>query len=425
MTFEKDIQYYKFCLYGFLKNQRFFEPFFILYLLDKGFGFLEIGTIYTIREITRNIFEIPAGFGADALGRKKTMMTSFGLYITSFLVYWQAKTYFVLVTATLFFALADAFRTGTHKAMIFDYLKHKGWGDQKVHYYGHTRSWSQLGSAVSSLIAASLIFISGTYELIFLFSGIPSILGFFLILSYPGYLDGKNQKLSLSGIGDRFKKVWKEFALSFRRPEIFKAILNASSFSGYYRAVKDYLQPIIVSLVVALPFLSSYGEEQRSAVFVGVIYFFIYLSTSAASRNAGKFADRFRYLGTPLNLTLIAGILIGAVSGLLYHFEFILVSIIAFILIYLLENIRKPVGVSYIGENLNEDILATALSVESQGQTLFSAVLAFLLGLFSEKFGVGTGLVIVSGILLVPVPFFLLGKNDRLTENSKQRLFKN
>ena len=141
---------------------------------------------------------------------------------------------------------------------------------------------------------------------------------------------------------------------------------------------------------------------------MGVIYFFIYLLTSAASRNAGKFADRFGNLATPLNLTLVAGILIGAVSGLLYHFDFILVSVILFILVYLVENLRMPVGVSYIGENLKGDILATALSVESQGKTIFSAVLAFLIGLFADKFGVGIGLVLVSGILLVPVPLILL-----------------
>ena len=37
--------------------------------------------------------------------------------------------------------------------MIFEYLKIKGWTEQKVHYYGHTRSYSQIGSAISSLIA--------------------------------------------------------------------------------------------------------------------------------------------------------------------------------------------------------------------------------------------------------------------------------
>ncbi len=32
-TFNKDLQFYKFCAYGFLKNLRFFEPFLMLFFL--------------------------------------------------------------------------------------------------------------------------------------------------------------------------------------------------------------------------------------------------------------------------------------------------------------------------------------------------------------------------------------------------------
>ncbi len=42
----------------------------------------------------------------------------------------------VLLVAMVFFAFGDAFRTGTHKAMIFEYLKIKSWQSQKVDYYG-------------------------------------------------------------------------------------------------------------------------------------------------------------------------------------------------------------------------------------------------------------------------------------------------
>ena len=42
-SFNKDIQYYKFCLYGFLKNLEFFEAFQILFLLENGLTFLQIG----------------------------------------------------------------------------------------------------------------------------------------------------------------------------------------------------------------------------------------------------------------------------------------------------------------------------------------------------------------------------------------------
>ena len=143
--FSKDLQYYKFCAYGFLKNLRFFEPFLILFFLEKDITFFQIGILYTVRELTRNIFEIPAGLAADVLGRRRTMISSFILYIISFLVYSSSRSMLVLSAATIIFGLAEAFRTGTHKAMIFDYLQNKGWPDQKVHYYGHTRSWSQAG----------------------------------------------------------------------------------------------------------------------------------------------------------------------------------------------------------------------------------------------------------------------------------------
>ena len=50
-----DIQYARFSAYGFLKNLQFFEPFLILHLLAIGVSYLEIGTLYAVREITINV----------------------------------------------------------------------------------------------------------------------------------------------------------------------------------------------------------------------------------------------------------------------------------------------------------------------------------------------------------------------------------
>ena len=35
----------RFSLYGFLKNQRYFEPFIILFFLEKGLSFTQIGLL--------------------------------------------------------------------------------------------------------------------------------------------------------------------------------------------------------------------------------------------------------------------------------------------------------------------------------------------------------------------------------------------
>jgi MFS family permease len=141
----RDLQFYKFCGYGFFKNLRLYEPFLLLFFLSQGLSFFQIGILYSLREITRNILEIPAGILADALGRRRTLIFSFTLYSVSFLVFYTGSSYGIFIAAMVLYALGDAFRTGTHKAMIFDYLKIHVWSDQNALYYGHTRSCSQFG----------------------------------------------------------------------------------------------------------------------------------------------------------------------------------------------------------------------------------------------------------------------------------------
>ncbi len=176
---KKDLQYYKFCAYGFLKNQRYFAPFIILFFRENGFSFLEIGTLFSVREISTALLEIPTGVIADSLGRKKAMMFAFLSYIISFVIFYFFPQFTIYFLAMILFGLGEAFRSGTHKAMIFEHLKIHHISQQKVEYYGHTRSMSQFGSAIAALIAGALVFSTGNYKIIFAASIIPYILGFF------------------------------------------------------------------------------------------------------------------------------------------------------------------------------------------------------------------------------------------------------
>jgi len=56
----RNLQYYKFSAYGFLKNLRFFDAFLMLYLLEKGMSYSEIGILYAVKEVVLNLFEIPS-----------------------------------------------------------------------------------------------------------------------------------------------------------------------------------------------------------------------------------------------------------------------------------------------------------------------------------------------------------------------------
>lgn len=403
--YAKDTQFRKFCAYGFLKNQRFFESFIILYFLNQGITYLQIGILYSMREILLNLLEVPAGFISDSLGRKKTMITSFAMYIVCFALFSAGSGFTLFTVAFIFYALGDAFRTGTHKAMIYDYLKINGWSEYKVDYYGQTRSWSQKGSAISSLIAGAVIFISGNYRWVFIISLIPAILDLLLIASYPQALDGKTSAFKKAALRESFGNSWRDFKTSFSQRKVLKAIANTSVYSGYYKALKDFLQPVMQALALSLPFLTTQSEEKRTAVIVGVLYFVIYMLTSRASKKSALFSGKFKTTALALNFSLFAGLSAGLISGLFMYFDMPLFAVLFYILIYLIENVRKPVGMAYTTDYVKHEILATALSAESQLKTIWAAVFIFLTGLLADKFSLGVAItaISISGLIFFPL----------------------
>jgi len=399
--FEKNLQYYKFCAYGFLKDLRFYEPFLLLFFLEKGLSYLQIGSLYATREVLINLMEIPSGLIADVLGRRRTMMASFIAYIASFLIFYFSRSFAFLFLAMFAYAFGDAFRTGTHKAMIFDYLKSRNWQHLKTHYYGHTRSWSQRGAALSALIAAGLVFWQKSYAPVFLFTIIPYVLDFFLILSYPKSLDGPVHSRPKQNLRLEFRTVLAALFDSLKHPVALRAIANQALYTGYYKACKDYLQPLLKMLALSLPIALAMANQERTAIITGVVYSALYMITSLAARKSGRFADKFASMTTPLNLTLFIGLGLGLASGLAYRSNLVVLAVLLYLGIYIIENLRKPIGIAYVSEQMNQEALASALSVESQAETLFAAGIALLLGFFSNLYGPGTGLVIISAIAIL------------------------
>jgi MFS family permease len=151
---KKDTMFPRFALYGFLKNLRFFDPFIILIFREGGLSFLQIGVLYSIRDLATNVLEIPTGVFADAFGRRKSMIMAFMAYIISFCIFYLFPSFHMYALAMVCFAFGEAFRSGTHKAMILEHLALNRMDHLKLSYYGRTRAASQLGSAVNALIAA-------------------------------------------------------------------------------------------------------------------------------------------------------------------------------------------------------------------------------------------------------------------------------
>ncbi len=390
MSFKRDFQFFRFASYGFLKNLNFYEPFLILYFRSLGLSFLKIGFLFSISEIGTYLLEIPTGIVADAYGRRKAMVASMSSYIVAFSLFYLFSDYWILALAMVFMALGDTFRSGTHKAMIYEYLRIKGMYDKKVEYYGATRSFSQLGSAFNAILSAIVVIFTKDYRKVFLFALIPYTLNLINLATYPKELEGER-----SG----GKKVLKEFGGIFKSWTVLKPILNSALFDGFYKLAKEYLQPILKSFALSLPVLLFMEDRDRTAVVVGVVYFFVYIMTSQASKNSGRFVKRIKSVEKAANLIFLTGGLSILIAGLFLKLNIHLVAIISLMLLYVLQNLRKPVMVAYISSKAPSAALTSTLSVESQLKTVFTAFSAPVVGWMADSLGVGMALLVL-GIVM-------------------------
>lgn len=411
-TFPRNKQYYKFSLYGFLKNLKFFDPFILLFFREMGFSFLEIGTLFSIREIMTNILEIPTGVVADTYGRRRSMVYAFLSYIFSFLIFYFFPYFGLYALAMVLFASGEAFRTGTHKAMILEHLKLHRLLDHRVDYYGHTRAWAQFGSAVSSLIAAALVFYSGSYRIIFVASVVPYIMGLALMISYPEELDGEREKLDGSAVQERSKKqiavTVKGFVSLFRSKGVLKALIHSSMFDAVFKTVKDYLQPVVKQYALFLPLFIRMTSEKRVSILIGVVYFLLFLLTSIASGSSDTIHRKMSSLTQAINLTFLLGALLVVATGALITARLFIPAIVLFVLYYMLENIKRPMTLGYVSELISSRVMATGLSGESQLKTIFVALLAPLMGLAADHLGVGAGILLISLLLIGAFPFVMV-----------------
>ena len=391
----RDRMFYRFSLYGFLKNLRFFDPFIILIFRSYGLSFLQIGILYSIRDVATNILEIPTGVIADSFGRRRSMVAAFLSYIASFLIFYFLKDFIFLALAMVLFAFGEAFRSGTHKALIFEHLKIQGISDLKVAYYGLTRSASQFGSALNALIAAGLIFYTGSYRVMFLASTVPYLLDLLNVISYPKSLDGELHRVKKGEIWSQIKTTSREFVQIFSDGSVMKAILNSASFSGVFKSVKDYLQPILAVLALSVSVFTNLEDTRREAIIIGLVYFGIYFLTSLASRKAYQFSERFSDLSQAVNFTYLLGAGMLVFAGVTANLQIITLAVVCFLGLYLVNNIRRPINVGIISDQISSQVMASGLSTESQFTTIFSALAAPLLGFLVDSFGVGNGLTLI------------------------------
>lgn len=384
---------FRFSLYGFLKNQRYFEPFMMLFLLGSGNSFASVGFLIGFREFCINATNIPAGAIADLYGRRRCMLLSYLAYMIAFLCFGLLPNQLVyLFLAVFFFGIGEAFREGTHKSMIFTWLSLNGRTDEKTRVYGYTRSWSKIGSAVSIPIATAIAYFSNNLNTLFLAALIPYGIGFISLCTYPRELDGRpGGEVSIKRV---FAHMWQTLRDSVNVPGLRRLMLESMGFEGFFDVIKDYIQPIIKGMVLGIPLLLAFGDDRRGTLLIGAVYFVFHLGSAWSSRKAHRLSQHFGGEEAASRFMWRCMTLIYLVMLPFLAYELYLPVIALFFLLFLMQSAWRPLIISRFDACSAETHGTSILSVESQSQTFAKMILAPALGYvidLTARAGPGSG----------------------------------
>lgn len=401
----------RFSLYGFLKNFDFSEPFLILFWLSLGLNFFQIGILVAFQNVLINLMEIPSGAFADLAGRKTSMLVSLISYVASFVLFAVADSFAFLFVPLVFYAVGDAFRTGTHKAMIFDWLKINNRLDERTKVYGYTRSWSNYGSAFSVLIAALIMIAFRDYRLVFWLSVVPGLVGVWNMFCYPDELNRK--KADSVSLASLLKHTFSGVKKAVTHPRIRTLVVQNMAFEGCFVVSKDFVQPLLKAQALVLTAWIALPEDRATALGVGIVYFVLHMVSAWTSRRAHSFVKKAKSEHRAALILLGVGAGLFALSAAGLFAGQIYIALVVFIALFILQNLWVPVNVAQYDAYSDETDQATILSVASQAKAVGVAVIAPLSGLAADAFGIQGSMTILAAILALTFTGSVLKRINR------------
>jgi len=323
------------------------------------------------------LLELPSGYLADVLGRKKTLIIGAFLGAAGFLVYSLTHSYVGFLIAEVALGAGQSFISGADSAMLYDTLASGKHQKEYTRYEGINASVGNFSEATAGLIGGALALISLRlpfyFQAIIASTAIPAA----LTLVEPA-ISARGKRTA--GMRDIVKVlniiILKERDLRFNL--LFSSIIGATTLLMAW-----FAQPLFEKMLLPL------------ALF-GAVWTGLNLVTGGSSILAHRIERKLGESGTLKLMAVLIPVLM-IISGIVPAFLIIPVLV----LFYFLRGIATPVLKDYINQRTGSDVRATVMSLRDLAIRVFFSIFAPLAGWLSDNYSLGTGLAVSGGFILV------------------------
>lgn len=378
-------QIQQFYLTEFLKAQKYFTPVMILFLQFHHLTYFEIFVLYAVESILVFLLEIPSGIFADLYGKKRSLIIARISLLPAFGFFVLANSFWWFLAAMIFMGINKAFKSGTHKAYIYDYLEQTKSKTTYSEVIGKNKFWSKGGEALAASIGGWIAFKWG-YNSVFAVALIPAILNTINVWLYKPIYEKRPQDFSINGHINHLKKAFRTIR---NQPLVYRLIINSAIIVGIVQAAEKFFQPYMEDVAIPLAWF-------------GPIYTTILLVTAFGARYAYLWE---KYLSR-VSIANISGWLIVlplAVLTFSYHHPLLLSC---FFMLIFLRTTRRPAMLSLLNAQIDSTQRATILSMDALLRALIGGALLPFLGLIADYSSIYVCFGVLGGMALMGVVVF-------------------
>lgn len=150
----------------FLRSQLYLAPILLLFYQQNGLTITDFVLFQGIFQLTGIVFEIPCGYIADVISKKKVLILAFAFFLLRAVLWLSFSGFYIILLGELFNALSRAFLSGVYDSYIYDYLRSKNKTKNMLKECGKTNFAMSSGAMFAAIFSAILYNHFGTIILL-------------------------------------------------------------------------------------------------------------------------------------------------------------------------------------------------------------------------------------------------------------------
>lgn len=371
-------------------------PVIVLFFQDQGLSLQEIMILQACYSLSLGITEIPSGYAADTLGRRKTLILGCILAFVGFSIFSISYDFWWFLIAQIFLGLGNSFISGADTALLYDSLLEVNEEDRFLKYEGRSVSIGNFAEAGAGILGGFLAALSFRYP-----AYAQVVVAVVTIPFAMALVEPKTQT-------KRLERSWQSILyvvkFSLKESKILRTYIIYSAIMGIGTLMMAWL---------AQPFLKDVGVGMKN---YGVIWALLNVLVGTIAFLAYKIDRKL----SPINSMLMIGVT-SVLGYVLIAQNMNYWGLAVLFIFYANRGYATPLLRNYINRHTESNIRATVMSIRSFIIRTSFAVIAPFIGWVADHQGLSSAMMAMSVIIAVVGGLCLIWfyRNQKQTEQGR------